>query len=87
MVRAIVGALEVLVAGGSRRLRLFLSLVRVAVDQTGLPVPAPRDVIYRWAFMISGQRPRTSGRVAFYTGGLYQLAPYIRASVRIFARL
>jgi len=68
------------------RLSRLLDLVRVSVALTGLPVPAPRDSIYRWALR-GPVRPAVRGRVAFYTGGLYQLAPYIKASVAVFERL
>ncbi len=56
-----------------------LRLVRASILRTGLPVPAPRDVTYSWA--LGSGLPRR-GRVYLYTGGLYQLAPYIRSSVR-----
>lgn len=68
------------------RLSRLLGLVRASVASTGLPVPAPRDVIYRWALR-GGVRPAPRGRVGFFTGGLYQLAPYIKASVAVMERL
>ncbi len=68
------------------RLSRLLGLVRASVAATGLPVPAPRDVVYRWALRGS-VRPESRGKVGFYTGGLYQLAPYIKVSVSMLERL
>lgn len=47
--------------------------------RTGLPVPAPRDVAYKWAEPL--RLPRR-GRAYLYTGALYQLVPYINSLVR-----
>ena len=47
--------------------------------ETGFPVPAPRDVAYRWAL---GTSIPAHGRIYLYTGALYQLVPYIDASLR-----
>ncbi|BAN90948.1 (Fe-S)-binding protein [Aeropyrum camini] len=66
------------------RLKLYLALMKTVVEKTGLPVPAPRDVVYRWA---RGEKPPRRGRAYLFTGGLYQLAPYIRATVRLMERL
>ncbi|GBF08362.1 conserved hypothetical protein [Aeropyrum pernix] len=66
------------------RLKLYLTLLKTTVEKTGLPVPAPGDVVYRWAYR---EEPPRRGRVYLFTGGLYQLAPYIRATVRLMERL
>ncbi|MCE4612204.1 MAG: (Fe-S)-binding protein, partial [Desulfurococcales archaeon] len=60
-----------------------LRLVRVSLMRTGLPVPAPRDVTYSWA---RGSGLPRRGKVYLYTGGMYQLAPYIRSSVSFLER-
>jgi Fe-S oxidoreductase len=46
----------------------------------GLPVPVSRDVIYWWS---RGLQLPESGETLLFTGGLYQLAPYIEALVRL----
>ncbi|RUM47194.1 MAG: (Fe-S)-binding protein [Hyperthermus sp.] len=61
-------------------------IIRYIVEntlETGFPVPAPRDVAYRWA--LNRNIPRR-GRVYLYTGALYQLVPYIDASVKSMER-
>ena len=63
-------------------LRAIVELTR----RTGFPVPAPGDVAYRWALR-RGPRLPARGRVYLYTGALYQLAPYIEASLRARERL
>jgi len=55
-----------------------LELVRESLRSTGLPLPAPGDVAYRWARGLGLPR---RGRVVLYTGALYQLVPYINALV------
>lgn len=55
-----------------------IGLVKDSLRRTGLPLPAPRDAVYRWA---RGLGLRRRGRVVLYTGALYQLAPYINALV------
>ncbi len=56
-----------------------VDIVRRFMRDTGLPVPAPREVLYQWAEPLG--IPRT-GEVYLYTGGLYQLMPYIHAMVK-----
>ncbi len=65
-------------------LDVILELIRASILRRGLPVPAPRDVIYRWAGPTSLPK---RGRIHLYTGGLYQLAPYIKASVELLAKM
>ena len=52
--------------------------------RTGYPVPAPGDVAYSWA---RGTGLPGKGRVYLFTGALYQLVPYIEASVEALKRL
>jgi Fe-S oxidoreductase len=54
----------------------ILKLLRENIRRTGLPVPADKDVLYRWSQNM-GLTERTG--VLLYTGGLYQLLPYIEA--------
>jgi len=61
-----------------------LELVPRIYRETGLPVPAPRGVLSGWAEGLGLPR---RGRLLLYTGGLYQLAPYIKALVSALARL
>ncbi len=49
-----------------------------------LPVPAPRDVVYKWAYKLGIPR---GGDTVIYTGALYQLIPYIRVFVDHLSRL
>ncbi len=67
------------------RLRELLTLVEEYMLRTGLPVPAPGDVAYRWALERGPRLPRR-GRVYLYTGALYQLAPYIDAALEAWRR-
>jgi Fe-S oxidoreductase len=48
------------------------------VRTTGLPIPAPREVVGEWAQEL--QLPR-QGDIYIFTGALYQLAPYIATLV------
>ncbi|MCE4603561.1 MAG: (Fe-S)-binding protein [Aeropyrum sp.] len=66
------------------KLRIYLDMLKVIVEKTGLPVPAPNDVIYRWSRSVSVS---TSGEAYLFTGGLYQLSPYIRATVSLLERV
>jgi len=56
-----------------------LDMVRDNTLKTGFPLPAPRDVVYRWAADLG--LPGKGGAY-LYTGGLYQLVPYINSLVR-----
>jgi len=66
------------VGGFGETIEITLRLVKASLLRTGLPVPAPRDVVYSWA---RGTGLPGRGETYIYTGGLYQLAPYIRANV------
>jgi len=66
--------------------RLVLGLIARQVSSTGLPVPVPRRVIYSWAEGL-GIPSRDPRGVYLYTGGLYQLAPYIRRVVEMLSLL
>ena len=61
-----------------------LELVPRLYRETGLPIPAPRGVLSSWARGLGLPR---RGRLLLYTGGLYQLAPYVKAMVSALARL
>ncbi len=58
--------------------RDVISLIAENTRKTGVPLPAPRDSLYRWASRLG--LPRT-GEYVLYTGGLYQLVPYINSLV------
>ncbi len=60
------------------------SLVVDYMRRNGLPVPAPRDAIYGWAKPLNLP---DRGRVLLYTGGLYQLMPYISSLVEQLSKL
>ena len=60
-------------------IRAVLRFVESSMRDHGLPVPVPRDVIYRWS---EGLQLPSQGDAYLFTGGLYQLAPYIEAMVR-----
>ncbi|MET1101057.1 MAG: (Fe-S)-binding protein [Pyrodictiaceae archaeon] len=57
----------------------LLSMIAENTRRTGLPLPAPKEAMYSWAreLGIPGE-----GEVYLYTGGLYQLVPYINSLVR-----
>jgi len=63
---------------------LVSSLVKRFMKESGLPVPAPKDVIYRWATPLGLEK---SGRLYLFTGGMYQLMPYINAMVGYLEKL
>ncbi|KSW12212.1 hypothetical protein CF15_05500 [Pyrodictium occultum] len=65
-------------------LRSVLSAIAETTLRTGLPVPAPREAVYRWAQPLGLPR---NGRVYLYTGALYQLVPYIKAYVSLLEQL
>jgi len=56
------------------------------MERYGFPVPAPRDAAYQWAHEL-GPRLPGRGRAYLYTGALYQLVPYIEASLAARERL
>ncbi|BES81487.1 (Fe-S)-binding protein [Pyrodictium abyssi] len=62
----------------------ILSIMAENTLRTGLPVPAPRDIAYRWAKPLDLPR---SGRVFLYTGVMYQLMPYIKSLVAVLEQL
>lgn len=71
--------------GGARGVRpdqVVKALVELTLS-TGYPVPAPRDVVYSWA---RGSGLPRRGRVYLFTGALYQLVPYIEATVEYMKR-
>ncbi len=58
--------------------RLVAEVVKELMKNTGLPVPAPKDVITSWS---SGLSLKQRGEWYLFTGGLYQLTPYIKSLV------
>ncbi len=52
--------------------------------RTGFPVPIDRKVIYKWS---NGIALSTKSDIMLYTGALYQLIPYINATVNYLERL
>ncbi len=59
--------------------RAVIGFVESSMREHGLPVPVSREVIYRWS---EGLGLPGRGDTYLFTGGLYQLAPYIEAMVR-----
>ncbi|MEB3755881.1 MAG: (Fe-S)-binding protein [Desulfurococcales archaeon] len=59
-------------------IREIISFVSENTRRTNLPLPAPRDALYKWAAEI---KPPRKGEYILYTGGLYQLIPYINSLV------
>jgi Fe-S oxidoreductase len=49
-----------------------------------LPLPVPKDVVYKWAYKLNIRR---GGETVLYTGALYQLLPYIKAVVSNLVKL
>ena len=64
--------------------KLVSDLIRRFMKDTGLPVPAPREAIYRWAEPL--KLPRRGERI-LYTGALYQIMPYIHAMVKYLEKM
>lgn len=64
--------------------KLVSDLVARYMRDTGLPVPAPKEALYRWAEPL--RLPRRGPRY-LYTGGLYQLMPYIQAMVKYLEKM
>ncbi len=56
--------------------KAILSMLASNIRKTGLPVPASESVIYEWS---RGLGLEKRGDALLYTGGLYQLLPYINA--------
>ncbi|MCE4605776.1 MAG: (Fe-S)-binding protein [Desulfurococcales archaeon] len=59
-------------------IREIISFVSENTRRTNLPLPAPKDALYKWAGDV---RPPRRGDYMLYTGGLYQLIPYINSLV------
>lgn len=59
--------------------RFVAELLKETTLKTMLPVPVKMDVIYGWAINEGLSR---SGKRYLYTGGLYQLLPYINETVK-----
>lgn len=57
-----------------------LRFMRTYTLLTGYPVPAPPDFASRWS---QGLGLKGSGKYLLFTGALYQLVPYINATVRL----
>jgi Fe-S oxidoreductase len=55
-----------------------MNLLGKITVKTGLPVPVNKEIIYKWAFDLNLPR---NGEIYLYTGGLYQLIPYINSTV------
>ncbi len=58
--------------------RDIISFIAENTRKTGIPLPAPRDSLYKWAGKLGLPE---SGEYMLYTGGLYQLVPYINSLV------
>ncbi len=58
--------------------RLIAEVAKALMDRTGLPVPAPNDVVISWSRDL--EIP-SSGEWYLFTGGLYQITPYIKSLV------
>ncbi len=58
--------------------REIVSMIKDNMEQRGLPLPVSREVIYEWSH---GLGLPSSGDYLLYTGGLYQLLPYIESLV------
>ncbi|ABM80796.1 (Fe-S)-binding protein [Hyperthermus butylicus] len=58
--------------------RVILELIRDNMRVRGLPLPVPEDVLSKWTHGLSIPR---DGEYLLFTGGLYQLLPYIEALV------
>ncbi|MCE4614394.1 MAG: (Fe-S)-binding protein [Desulfurococcales archaeon] len=56
----------------------IISFISENTRRTNLPLPAPRDALYRWALDV---KPPRKGEYILYTGGLYQLIPQINSLV------
>jgi len=69
---------------GPSVIKAVTSFIEENMRKHGLPVPVPREVIYRWS---RGLGLPISGDTVLFTGGLYQLAPYIEALVRFAASM
>jgi len=59
-------------------IREIISFISENTRRTNLPLPAPKDALYKWAIEI---KPPRKGEYILYTGGLYQLIPYINSLV------
>jgi len=64
--------------------RSILSILASNIKATGLPVPAPREALYSWSEGLSIPK---DGDTLLYTGGLYQLLPYIEVYSSQLAKL
>lgn len=64
--------------------REILLMMAEETRKRGLPLPVPRNVITDWARDLALAK---SGEVLLYTGGLYQLTPYINAFVDYLEKL
>lgn len=60
-------------------IRDVLRMIGSSVKRYGFPVPVPKDVVYRWAYELGLPK---GGDTVLFTGGLYQLIPYIDTLVR-----
>ncbi len=58
--------------------RLIAEVVKELMRRTGLPVPAPKDVITSWS---RGLGLKSRGEWYLFTGGLYQITPYIKSLI------
>ncbi|BEP17224.1 (Fe-S)-binding protein [Pyrofollis japonicus] len=58
--------------------RDVISMIKSNMEEKGLPLPIDKSVIYEWS---KGLDLPKSGDYLLYTGGLYQLLPYIESLV------
>ena len=64
--------------------REIVTMIKDNMEQRGLPLPVKREAIYEWS---SGLSLPSSGDYLLYTGGLYQLLPYIESLVNQLERV
>lgn len=64
--------------------REILLLMAEETRKRGLPLPVPENALTEWA---EGLGLKERGEVLLYTGGLYQLIPYINAFVEYLERM
>jgi len=62
----------------------LLGLMAENTKKAGIPIPVKANVIYGWAEPLNIPR---GGEVVLYTGCLYQLVPYINATVKYLEKL
>ena len=64
--------------------REIVAMIKENMEKRGLPLPVDRGVVYEWS---RGLGVPSSGEYLLYTGGLYQLLPYIEGLVNQLERV